>query len=69
VQQVLGRVRTGVGAEQDRGLTGVQGERLCTCGDLVAGGVEVLDRRAVVRATEPLVAGPEAELGDLGLGL
>jgi len=27
------------------------------------------DRRAVVRAAEPLVAGPEAELRDLGLGL
>jgi hypothetical protein len=46
VQQVLGRVRTSVGAQQDRRLTRVEGECPGARGVLAAGGVEVLDRRA-----------------------
>ena len=40
VQQVLGRVRAGVGAEQDRGLAGVDGERLGARAVLLPGAVE-----------------------------
>ena len=55
VQQVLGRVRAGVGAEQDRRLARVELERLAAAGVLAAGGVEALDRRAVVGAVDPAV--------------
>ena len=50
VQQVLGRVRAGVGAEQDRGLAGVDGELLDARAVLLPGAVEALDRGAVVGA-------------------
>ena len=61
VQQVLGRVRAGVGAEQDGRLAGVDRERLGARGVLLAGAVEALDRRAVVGAVDPAVAGAELE--------
>src|SRR3954451_9794842 len=64
VQQVLGRVRAGVGAQQNRGLTGVEDEGLGARGVLAAGGVEILDRRPVVRSAQPPVVSPELELGD-----
>jgi hypothetical protein len=69
VQQVLGRVGAGVGAEQDRRLARVDHERLAASGVFAAGGVEALDRRAVVGAVDPAVGGAELELGQLGLGL
>ena len=56
VQEVLGRVRAGVGAEQDGGLARVEQELLGAGGVLAAGAVEALDRRAVVGAVDPAVA-------------
>src|SRR5262249_3907445 len=69
VQQVLGRVRTGVRAEQDRGFACVDPERIAAGGVLAARGVEVLDRGPVVRPVDPAVGGAELELGKLGLCL
>ena len=69
VQQVLGRVRAGVGAEQDRGLTGVELERLAASRVLAARGVEALDRRAVMRPIDPAVGGAELEPRQLRLRL
>jgi hypothetical protein len=69
VQQILGGVGAGVGAEQDRRLARVEGEPVRAAGVLCARGVEVLDRGAVVRSAEPAVAGAELELRDLGLRL
>ena len=67
VQQVLGRVGAGVGAEQDRRLARVDLERLAAGGVLAARGVEALDRRAVVRAVDPAVGGAELEPRQLRL--
>jgi hypothetical protein len=67
VQQVLGRVGAGVGAEQDRRLAGVDHERLAAAGVLAARGIEALDRRAVVGAVDPAVGGAELELRQLRL--
>src|SRR5919202_2357125 len=46
VQQVLGGVGAGVGAEQDRRLARVELPALAAAGVLAPGGVETLDRRA-----------------------
>jgi hypothetical protein len=67
VQQVLGRVGAGVGAQQDRRLAGVELPRLAAARILAARGVEALDRRAVVRTADPAVRGAELEAGELGL--
>jgi hypothetical protein len=60
--QAFGRVGAGVGAEQDRRLARVDLERLRAGGVLLAGGVEVADRGAVVRAVDPAVGRTELEL-------
>src|SRR5215207_2241865 len=65
VQQVLGGVWPGVGAEQDRRLARVELECLAAAGVLAAGGIEALDRRAVVGSVDPAVAGAELELRQL----
>ena len=68
VQQVLGRVRAGVGAEQHGGLAGVEQEGLA-CGSCPPRRRrEALDGGAVVGAVEPLVGGAEGERAELGLG-
>jgi hypothetical protein len=69
VQEVLGGVGAGIRAEQDGGLAGVDDERLLARRVLLAGAVELLDRRAVVRAGDPVVAGSELEAAQLRLGL
>ena len=69
MQQVLGRVRAGVGAAQDRGLACVGGERLLARGVLLAGGVEVADRGTVVRAVQPLVRDPPRNAASSGWDL
>ena len=69
VQQGLGRVRAGVAAEQDRRLAGVERERVRARRVLLAGAVEGLDRRAVVRAVDPAVLGAELEDAERGVGL
>ena len=69
MQQHLRRVGAGVGADQDRRLAGVELERLGPRGVFAARGVEVLDRRAVVRAVDPAVGGAELERPELRLGL
>jgi hypothetical protein len=66
VQQVLGRVGAGVGAEQDRRLAGVEVPGLATARVLAARGVEALDGRAVVRPAQPAVRGAELEARQLG---
>src|SRR4029078_4309742 len=55
VQQVLGRVGAGRGAQQRGGFAGVEPEGLGARGVLAAGSEEALDGRTVVRAVEPLV--------------
>ena len=67
VQQVLRRVRAGVGAEQNGRLARVDLEALAAARVLAARRVEVLDRRAVVRTAEPAVGGTELELRQLRL--
>jgi hypothetical protein len=67
MEEVLGGVGTGVGAEQDRGLTGVEFERLAPADVLAARRVEALDRRAVVGAADPVVRGTELERGQFRL--
>ena len=69
MEEVLGGVGARVAAEQDRGLAGVDLERLGARGVLAARGVEALDRRAVVGAVDPAVGDAELERSELGLGL
>lgn len=69
MQEVLGGVRAGVGAEQDGGLAGVQGEGGLAGAVLLAGAVEGLEGRAVVGAVDPVVGGAELERAEFGLGL
>ncbi len=69
MEQVLGRVRPGVLADQDRRLAGVQHELLRPRRVLGVGGVEVADRGAVVRPVDPAVPRPELEPGEGGVGL
>ena len=69
MQQVLGGVGAGVGAEQDRRLAGVELELLGAGRVLPARGVEALDRRAVVGPADPAVGGAELELRELRLRL
>jgi len=68
VQEVLRRVRPGVGPEQHRRLARVDEERLAAGRVLAAGAVEALDRRAVVRAVDPAVGGAEGERGERAVG-
>jgi hypothetical protein len=69
VQQVLGRVGPGVGAEQDRRLAGVEHELGSAGRVLLVRAVEVPDPAAVMRAADPAVPRPELELRERGVGL
>ena len=69
MQQILGRVGAGVGAEQDRRLARVDHELLAASGVLATRGVEPLDRRSVMRPVDPAVGGAELELRQLRLVL
>ena len=64
VQQVLGRIRPGVGAKQDRRLAGVDHELGGARGVLLVGRVEIADRGAVVCTLDPAVPRPELEPGE-----
>src|SRR5690348_5226592 len=69
MEQVLGRIRTGVVADEDRRLAGIDDERLLPRGVLLICGIELADRRAVVRAVDPAVVRAELELRELRIRL
>ena len=68
MQDVLDRCRAVVAADQHGRVIGVEHVRLGVL-HLLHGAVEAVDRRLVVGAADPLVAGAELELGDLVVAL
>ena len=69
VEEILGRIGAGVGAEQDRRLARVELELVLARRVFLARAVEAANRRAIVRAVDPAVRRAELELAERRLGL